>query len=280
LRIIDDRAIAEAGLVRRRSEYHYCVFEYLRSPKILQVLDKAGVGLQGRRVLDAGCGSGGTTLSFAEESALAVGIDIRPRFRSAGTRLAQEKGIANARFAHADGVQLPFRDAVFDVVLCHEVVEHVSAADGYLRECHRVLRPGGFVYLSTAPYLSLIGAHLPRLRVPIPLHLLLGRRAALRIFHFLANHATWTLRDPPESCGFVQENRASPEPLDSLKQLITVRGLRASAKRAGFRQLWEDLRITGFFNRTLPGPLRRLLARTPWTQDVMTGQMQYLLQKP
>ena len=43
-----------------------------------------------------------------------------------------------------------------------------------------MLRPGGVLYLSTAPFLSLAGAHLPRLLVPVPLHLLLGRRLAFR----------------------------------------------------------------------------------------------------
>ena len=36
----------------------------------------------------------------------------------------------------------------------------------------RVLARDGIMYLSTAPYLSFAGAHLPRLRVPVPLHLL------------------------------------------------------------------------------------------------------------
>ena len=56
-------------------------------------------------------------------------------------------------------------------MLSHAVIEHVADAPLYLRECARVLAPGGHVYLSTAPYLSFAGAHLPRLKVPVPLHL-------------------------------------------------------------------------------------------------------------
>ena len=125
-------------------------------------------------VLDAGCGGGGTALSLAEESSFAVGLDLEARFAGSGTRLASEKGIANVAFVQGDGVRLPFQDATFDLVFSHSVIEHVTTALGYLRECHRVLRPGGVLYLSTAPTLSLAGAHLPRLLVPVPVHILLG----------------------------------------------------------------------------------------------------------
>ena len=134
------------------------------------------------RVLDAGCGGGGTAVSLAEESAFAVGLDLDARFLGSGTRLVRERGVGNAAFVQGDGARLPFRGGTFDAVFSHSVIEHVASAADYLRECHRVLRPGGVLYLSTAPYLSLAGAHLPRLLVPVPLHILIGRRAAFRVF--------------------------------------------------------------------------------------------------
>ena len=76
MRTIDDAAIAAAGAVRRRSEYDYAVFEYLRSPKILKTLDRCGVTIAGHLVLDAGCGAGGTALSLAEEARFVAGLDI------------------------------------------------------------------------------------------------------------------------------------------------------------------------------------------------------------
>ena len=81
-------------------------------------------------------------------------------------RLGRERGVRNLHFALADGMALPFAAGSFDLVLSHAVIEHVADAPLYLRECARVLAPGGHVYLSTAPYLSFAGAHLPRLKVP------------------------------------------------------------------------------------------------------------------
>ena len=75
MRTVDGAAIAAAGAARFRSEYDYAVFEYLRSAKVVEALERAGVKLTGR-VLDDGCGGGGTALSLAEEAGFAVGLIV------------------------------------------------------------------------------------------------------------------------------------------------------------------------------------------------------------
>jgi 2-polyprenyl-3-methyl-5-hydroxy-6-metoxy-1,4-benzoquinol methylase len=65
VRRIDDGAIKAHADLRFRSEYDYALFEYYRSAKVLAFLERANVPLAGR-VLDAGCGGGGTPLSLAE----------------------------------------------------------------------------------------------------------------------------------------------------------------------------------------------------------------------
>jgi SAM-dependent methyltransferase len=278
VRAIDDRAIAEAAQKRFRSEYHYAIFEYLRSAKAIQGMERAGVVLHGR-VLDAGCGGGGTALSLAEEADFAVGLDLEARFRDSGTRLAREKAVGGVAFVQGDGGRLPFADGTFDVVFSHSVIEHVASAQGYLHECHRVLRAGGVLYLSTAPYLSLAGAHLPRLLVPVPLHLIVGRRRAFAAFNWLARRAPWALREKKEANTFVALAEQGLTKQDDLLQSVTLEGLRGWFRQAGFRMLHEDRHVTGFFRHALPGPLRRLLERTPVARDVMVGHVQCVLEK-
>jgi len=278
VRTVDEAALQHAAEKRFRSEYDYAVFEYLRSGKVIAALERAGVALRGR-VLDAGCGGGGTAVSLAEESAFAVGLDLDARFQGTGTRLLGERGVRNAAFVQGDGGRLPFRAASFDVVFSHSVIEHVSSARDYLAECHRVLRPGGILYLSTAPYLSLAGAHLPRLLVPVPLHLLFGRRAAFGAFRVLARHAPWLLREPKESNTFIALAEQGKSKEDDLLQRVTVHRLQAWVREAGFRVLREERQVTGFFRRVLPAPARRLLERAPVARDVMVGHIQCVLVK-
>jgi SAM-dependent methyltransferase len=277
VRTVDQQAIAAASLERFRSEYHYALWEYLRSAKVIEAVERAGARIGGR-VLDSGCGGGGTALSIAEESSLAIGLDLDGRFVGSGTRLAAEKGIARAGFVQGNGQSLPFMDGVFDLVLSHSVIEHVLDARAYLRECHRVLRPGGVLYLSTAPFLSLAGAHLPRLLVPVPLHLLLGRRLAFRAFCALARHAPWTLRERKEANTFVALAAEGKQKEDDLHQRVTLRLLTDWIREAGFRVVREERHVTGFF-RALPRALRHFLERTPFAQDVMTGHVQCVLER-
>jgi SAM-dependent methyltransferase len=278
VRRIDNPAIAAAAASRFRSEYDYAVFEYLRSAKVIEALERAGVKIGGR-VLDAGCGGGGTALSLAEEAGFAVGLDLDARFRDSGTRLAREKVIANAAFLQGDGTRLPFRDGSFDLVFSHSVIEHVGSAREYLRECRRVLRPGGVLYLSTAPFLSLAGAHLPRLLLPLPLHILLGRNLAFAVFCWLARHAPWALQEPREANTFIALAALGRKKQDDLLQKVTVRRLDRWIEDSGLRLLREDRHMTGFF-RALPGALRHVLESLPVTRDVIIGHIQCVLEKP
>lgn len=275
MRIIDERAIKAHADLRFRSEYDYALFEYYRSAKVIAFLERAGVKVRGR-VLDAGCGGGGMPLSLAEEAALVVGIDPADRFQDAGVRLARERGVQHLAFALADGMALPFPDASFDLVLSHAVIEHVADAPLYLRECARVLAPGGHVYLSTAPYLSFAGAHLPRLKVQVPLHLIAGRKAAFATFRFLARHAAWTLKEPANENSFIKAARRGEQKADDLLEKVRVTRLREQIARAGLRIVREDLHVTATV-RKLPAPLARWLRDSPVTQDALISNMEYVL---
>jgi SAM-dependent methyltransferase len=279
LRSVDRQSLEHAAAFRFRSAYDYARFEYLRSSKIYQTLARAGVRIGGR-ILDCGCGGGGVAVSFAEEARWTIGLDLAGGFEEAGIRLAREKKVENVSFVQGNGVRLPFPDAAFDVALSHSVIEHVSSATEYLRECRRVLRPGGALYLSTAPYLSLAGAHLPRLIVPVPLHILLGRRIAFGVFRYLGRHAAWALREGKEANTFVCLSARNVKKSDDLLQRVTMARLDRWIEEAGFRRLLNEHHVSGFFRRALPAPLRRRLARMPWIQDVMISQVQRVLERP
>ena len=96
------------------------------------------VPLEGKRVLDVGCGVGMYTAAFLRESPHVFGIEVeRERAREAQERAA---GVAQAV-----GECLPFSNATFDVVFSHEVLEHVADDRVCAEEMVRVTRPGGRV---------------------------------------------------------------------------------------------------------------------------------------
>ena len=260
---------------RFRSEYDYALFEYYRSAKVIAFLERAGVAVRGR-VLDAGCGGGGMPLSLAEHADEVIGIDPINRFGDAGVRLARERGLARLHFLRADGMALPFAPGVFDLVLSHAVIEHVADAPLYLRECRRVLKQDGRIFLSTAPYLSFAGAHLPRLRVPVPLHLIVGRAAAFRTFRFLARHAPGVLKEPAHENSFIRDARNGVVKEDDLLEKVTVRRLRGQIAGAGLRIVREELHVTNTVRR-MPKAVGRWLGSSPLTQNALISNMEYVL---
>jgi SAM-dependent methyltransferase len=275
VRVIDERAIKAHADLRFRSEYDYALFEYYRSAKVIAFLERAGVAVRGR-ILDAGCGGGGMPLSLAEEAGPVVGIDPFNRFGDAGVRLARERGLGHLHFALADGMALPFPDGAFDLVLSHAVIEHVADAPLYLRECARVLAPDGRIYLSTAPYLSFAGAHLPRLKIPVPLHLLFGRRVAFATFGFLARHATWMLKEPAHENSFIQLARKGVVKHDDLLELVTVSRLRGQIAAAGLAIVREELHVTATVRR-LPAFVGRALEAGGLVRNIFISNMEYVL---
>lgn len=278
MRIVDDTAIREYASVRFRSEYDYAVFEYWRSAKVLAYLKRAGVRTF-ERVLDDGCGGGGMCVSFAEEARSVVGIEPGDRFRNVGTRLAAEKGVANVRFVNADGTALPFSNGSFDLVLSHSVIEHVANPLAYLKEAARVLAPGGVILLSTAPYLSSSGSHLPKYKLPFPfpLHLLTGRKAAFAAARWVGRNKPHWLDIDAQGSSFVMVPKRGGVKVDDLLYLATVRNLRANIRKAGLTIRLEDLAISHLVSRHLPAAVCSVIPRVPLVRDILVTNMEYLL---
>ena len=275
MREVRDDLIKAHTALRFRSDYDYALFEYYRSAKVITFLERAGVTLGGR-VLDAGCGGGGMPLSFAEHASHVVGIDPFDRFSHAGAVLGRDRNLTNLHFVRADGMALPFEDGAFDLVLSHAVFEHVADVALYLREIRRVMSPGARVYLSTAPYLSFAGAHLPRFIVPIPFHLILGRRIAFAMFRWLARHAAWTLREPEHENSFIRDAKRGVVKEDDLLEKVRMRRMRRQIADAGLTVISEHLHVIGSVRR-LPAPIARWLRDSPLTQDVVLGNVEYVL---
>ena len=161
-------------------------------------------------------------------------------------------------------------------MLSHAVIEHVADAPLYLRECARVLKPRGHVYLSTAPYLSFAGAHLPRLKIQVPLHLIVGRRVAFGTFRFLARHAPWTLKEPANENSFIQAARRGEIKQDDLLEKVRVGRLRRQIADAGLAIVREELHVTATVRR-LPEAVGRWLRDNRLTQDALISNMEYVL---
>jgi SAM-dependent methyltransferase len=105
------------------------------------------VALEGRRVVDVGCGSGELVRWLREQGALAIGVECGDEMM----RLARTADPDHPD-AYLDGVgqALPLPDASADAVVMSFSLHHVPREEmtNALREAHRILRPGGTLYVA------------------------------------------------------------------------------------------------------------------------------------
>lgn len=108
--------------------------------------------LTGKRILDAGCGLGMYVRAFRRFSDQVYGVDVDPeKVAEAGRELP------NIYVASAEA--LPFPDSFFDVVLSHEVLEHLRDDRRSVAEACRVLTPGGRLVIFVPNRLWLFETH-------------------------------------------------------------------------------------------------------------------------
>jgi SAM-dependent methyltransferase len=114
---------------------------YYERPEMLRL---AG-DVSGRRVLDAGCGSGPLTAALRDRGALVTGFDASAAMVDlARRRLGEDADVHVADLREP----LPFDDAAFDAVVASLVLHYLEDWSGPLSELRRVLKPGGRLMLS------------------------------------------------------------------------------------------------------------------------------------
>lgn len=118
------------------------------------------VDVVGRRVLDLGCGHGWDSDALAAAGAEVIALDVEPELAGA----ARARGVPALA---GDAQRLPFPDGVLDGVYCSNIVEHVPSVPLLIDEVARILRPGGWAWISWTNWWSPWGGH-----NLIPFHLL------------------------------------------------------------------------------------------------------------
>lgn len=104
------------------------------------------------KILDVGCGVGGTSRRLAQliPSAEVTGITLSPKQVARNNEISEEQGLKSRVDARVmDALAMDFPDNSFDIVWACESGEHMPDKEAYVKEMARVLKPGGTIVIAT-----------------------------------------------------------------------------------------------------------------------------------
>ncbi|MBN1876811.1 MAG: class I SAM-dependent methyltransferase [Anaerolineae bacterium] len=153
-----------ALLAAKSDPNHYRDLLQARSESSFELF--GDLNLEGKIVLDVGCGMGSNIKYLYEcgaRNVVAFDIDL---LQLRNTHTAFEDDVQVSLLA-ANAELLPFENDAFDTLVATDTFEHLCDVETVLRECYRVLRPGGEFFLYYPPFYAPWGAHMVNwIRVP------------------------------------------------------------------------------------------------------------------
>jgi len=123
-----------------------------RANEVLSLLSRR-IALEGKTILDLGCGPAPISEFLRRVSTLLVGLDREKRY------LRQAKEKRSVELVLGDAASIPFRDESFEFVLCNDVLEHVFDQAKLMQELFRVLARNGAAYVQCANKYQIIEPH-------------------------------------------------------------------------------------------------------------------------
>lgn len=222
-----------------------------------------------KKVLDIGCGAGGKTLFYASQGVEKVwGIEVVDHYEEEANTLAQKKGLEDKfEFVLGDAANIPFDDNSFDTIIMNDAMEHVDEPLEVLRECHRVLKPGGRLYVNFPPYYHPFGAHLSDV-IGFPwVHLFFSDETLIQVYKDLVKD----LPDGESRINFrISKNREGKEYFSYINRM-TIKRFNSILKETDYKII--------YYNEV---PLRNFLkplAKTPGLKEGFVRMVVGILEK-
>jgi len=162
MRVVDNPYHQPMGSPERRVQYEYRI----ALDCILPHLNQWGVKVDGMRVLDLGCGTGGLAVAFAEHRAICIGIDRDASFITQAFQMAEKHGV-QAEFFVADVIKVKHLERLltrrfFDLIILSEFVEHLVSLPNIspvLSWSREHLASAGYLFVSFPPWFNPYGGH-------------------------------------------------------------------------------------------------------------------------
>ncbi len=237
------------------------------------------INLKGKDVVDVGSGLGGKTLFHLQKGARSVtGLDIsQTNAQIAQSCFATREPDRSQRpwLVVADAAAMPFAEGSFDLAISTYTFEHVADPAGVLKEMHRVVRPGGEVFISFPPYFSPWGAHLTDWIYFPWCQVLFSEQALLNAARAIEE----TGRVHASLPDFARVDLAGAAELPHVNKL-TVREFERILQASPLEVLRKTYRPVGVQKARVLRPILSLLTKIPLLREAFTSSVVLVGRKP
>ncbi|MBI4287219.1 MAG: class I SAM-dependent methyltransferase [Chloroflexi bacterium] len=140
-----------SGVVNKLKDMYFRLLGmpfYQRRVEARMVFPALG-NIEGKRILDIGCGDGIFDIEMARRGAQVEGLDVSDSALERARWRVKQLGLqSRINFTRGDATKLPYKDSSFDIVVSNCVLEHIAGDDLVLKESSRLLKPSGRVIIT------------------------------------------------------------------------------------------------------------------------------------
>lgn len=177
----------------------------------------------GLNILEIGCGDGGNLLPFAKMQCNVTGVDMAEVRIKDAIRFFRETG-EKAKFIASDIFKLKELEHEFDIIICHDVIEHIDNKQQFLTDLQRYVKADGLIFMSFPAWQMPFGGHQQICRNKIISHL-----PFIHLFPRFIYKAILKCGKESEACIrellSIKETRISIEHFQSLAQKVDAKVL-------------------------------------------------------
>ena len=223
---------------------------------------------ENKEVLEIGCGDGGNLLPFSHMRCHVTGVDI------AECRIDQAKDFfkaenAAATFIASDIFLLKNLEHKFDLIICHDVFEHIFDKKNFLSNLSRYLKPNGIVFMSFPAWQMPFGGHQQICKSPILSHLPFVHLLPT----FLYKRVIKGFGENENCLKELLEIKETQVPIELFEHLIKGTNLRISNRTLWFINPHYETKFG-----LKPRRLWPLVSCIPWIRNFFTTSCFYILE--
>lgn len=221
----------------------------------------------GMNVLEIGCGVGGNLLPFSEMGCNVTGVDMAEnKIRKAVSIF--EEAHAQGKFIASDIFAMKDLERSFDLILCHDVIEHIPTKELFLSDIEKYLKPGGVVFMSFPAWQMPFGGHQQICKSGVLSHFPFIHLLPKSLYKFILKHCGEDSADIEELLSI----KSTATTIELFERLVSRTNLKIINRRLYFINPHYEIKFG-----LKPRKLSPLIDKIPYVRDFFTTSCFYLL---